>query len=145
MVPSSGASTTEMKSTWPSVAHCALTLAPSCSTSLFTSMIRCGLFLTVCTPSGVRVVSIRYVGIVGLLRDRRGRALRGGRPPYAVVPDREDSRRLAEGPPGALPGSSDGSRSAIGASAGRAGENRVMRHSARWVVTALVCGLATAG
>ena len=33
----SGASTTVMKSYWPSVAHCSLTLTPSCSTSLFTS------------------------------------------------------------------------------------------------------------
>src|ERR1035441_9046048 len=55
---------TEMKSTCPSVAHCALTVAPSCSTSLLTSVMRCGLFFTVCTPSGVRVESMMYVGMV---------------------------------------------------------------------------------
>src|SRR3954467_11700901 len=63
IVLSSGASTTLMKSNWPSVAHCALTLAPSCSTSLLTSRMRCGLFLTVWTPSGVSVESMTYVGI----------------------------------------------------------------------------------
>src|SRR5689334_12474873 len=51
-----------MKSKWPSVAHCALTVAPSCSTSLLTSRIRAGLFLTVWTPSGVSVESMMYVG-----------------------------------------------------------------------------------
>ena len=54
IVFSSGASTTFTKSNWPSVAHCALTVAPSCSTSRLTSLIRDGLFLIVCTPSGVR-------------------------------------------------------------------------------------------
>ena len=44
-----------MKSKWPSVAHWALTVAPSCSTSLLTSRMRAGLFLTVWTPSGVSV------------------------------------------------------------------------------------------
>src|SRR3954471_7609225 len=63
MAPSLGASTTEMKSMCPSVAHWAFTLAPSCSTSLLTSLIRSGLFLTVWTPSGVSVVSMMYVGI----------------------------------------------------------------------------------
>src|SRR3954447_26933871 len=51
------------KSKWPSVAHCALTVAPSCSTSLLTSRMRAGLFLTVWTPSGVRVESMMYVGM----------------------------------------------------------------------------------
>ena len=37
IVLSSGASTTVMKSYWPSVAHWSLTLTPSCSTSLLTS------------------------------------------------------------------------------------------------------------
>src|SRR3954447_17382885 len=63
IVLSSGASTTLMKSNWPSVAHWAFTLAPSCSTSLLTSRMRCGLFLTVWTPSGVSVESMTYVGI----------------------------------------------------------------------------------
>src|SRR3954447_1419755 len=51
------------KSNRPSVAHCALTSAPSDSISLFTSRMRFGLFFTVCTPSGDSVVSITYVGI----------------------------------------------------------------------------------
>src|SRR5690349_2471563 len=51
-----------MKSKWPSVAHWAFTVAPSCSTSLLTSRIRAGLFLTVWTPSGVSVESMMYVG-----------------------------------------------------------------------------------
>src|SRR4051794_35908107 len=63
MVFSSGASTMFTKSKWPSVAHCALTVAPSCSTSLLTSRMRAGLFLTVWTPSGVRVESMMYVGM----------------------------------------------------------------------------------
>src|SRR5215208_925051 len=63
MVCSSGASTTFTKSNCPRVAHCALTVAPSCSISLETSLMRCGLFLTVCTPSGVSVVSMMYVGM----------------------------------------------------------------------------------
>src|SRR5215208_2291607 len=50
------------KSKRPSTAHCAVTVAPSCSISLFTSRIRCGLLLRVCTPSGVRVLSITNVG-----------------------------------------------------------------------------------
>src|SRR5215208_2106319 len=50
------------KSKRPRTAHCATTFAPSCSTSWFTSRIRDGLFLTVCTPSGVSVLSITYVG-----------------------------------------------------------------------------------
>src|SRR4051812_11057016 len=54
------------KSKWPSVAHCALTVAPSCSTSLLTSRMRAGLFLTVWTPSGVRVESMMYVGMLRL-------------------------------------------------------------------------------
>src|SRR5215207_8632477 len=59
---SSGASTTLTKSKWPSVAHWAFTVAPSCSISLLTSLMRAGLFLTVCTPSGVNVVSMIQVG-----------------------------------------------------------------------------------
>src|ERR1700729_3556142 len=69
-VLSSGASITLMKSNCPSVAHCALTVAPSCSTSRFTSRMRAGLFLIVCTPSGVSVVSMMYVGTLALLRVR---------------------------------------------------------------------------
>src|SRR5215213_111037 len=62
IVFSSGASTMFTKSYWPSTAHWAVTVAPSCSISLFTSRIRCGLLLRVCTPSGVRVLSITNVG-----------------------------------------------------------------------------------
>ena len=58
IVASSGASTTFTKSKRPSVDHCAFTEAPSCSSSLLTSLMRCGLFLTVCTPSGDRVDSM---------------------------------------------------------------------------------------
>ena len=58
MVFSSGASTMFTKSKEPSVAHCALTSAPSCSTSRLTSLMRCGLFLTVWMPSGVSVESM---------------------------------------------------------------------------------------
>ena len=58
IVCSSGASTMFTKSYWPSVAHWALTSAPSCSTSRLTSLIRCGLFLTVWTPSGDSVESM---------------------------------------------------------------------------------------
>src|SRR5881227_2523276 len=61
MVFSSGASTTLTKSKCPSVAHCALTVAPSCSISRLTSLMREGLFLMVWTPSGVRVESMMYV------------------------------------------------------------------------------------
>src|SRR3954451_14744439 len=68
IVPSSGASTMLMKSNWPSVAHCALTLAPSCSTSWLTSRMRCGLFLTVCTPSGVKEDNMMYVGMTAFPR-----------------------------------------------------------------------------
>src|SRR3954451_4617256 len=63
IVASSGASMTLMKSKRPSVDHCCLTEAPSCSISLLTSRMRDGLFLTVWTPSGVRVVSMMYVGM----------------------------------------------------------------------------------
>src|SRR5215212_4501998 len=62
IVFSSGASTMFTKSYRPRTAHCAVTVAPSCSISLFTSRIRCGLLLRVCTPSGVRVLSITNVG-----------------------------------------------------------------------------------
>src|SRR3954452_25125005 len=50
------------KSYRPSTAHCALTVAPSCSISLFTSRIRPGFCLMVWTPSGVRVLSSTNVG-----------------------------------------------------------------------------------
>ena len=50
------------KSKEPSVAHCALTSAPSCSTSRLTSRMRDGLFLIVWMPSGVSVESMMYVG-----------------------------------------------------------------------------------
>src|SRR5437899_137990 len=63
IVVSSGASSTLTKSYWPRVAHCAVTVAPSCSTSLLTSRIRLGLFFSVATPSEVNVVSRMYVGI----------------------------------------------------------------------------------
>ena len=63
IVFSSGASTTLTKSKRPSTAHCALTVAPSCSISLLTSRMRCGLFLIVCMPSGVSVESMMYVGM----------------------------------------------------------------------------------
>ena len=46
------------KSKRPSTAHCALTVAPSCSISLLTSRIREGLFLIVWTPSGFSVLSM---------------------------------------------------------------------------------------
>src|SRR5919206_3454172 len=68
MVFSSGASTMFTKSYRPSVAHCALTVAPSCSSSWLTSLMRCGLFLTVCTPSGDRVDSMMYVGMAAFRR-----------------------------------------------------------------------------
>src|SRR3954470_22432521 len=63
MTLSSGASTIDTKSKRPSTAHCDLTVAPSCSTSLLTSRIRAGLFFTVWTPSGVSVESMMYVGM----------------------------------------------------------------------------------
>src|SRR6201747_1660429 len=63
IVDSSGASTMLTKSKRPRTDHCCLTVAPSCSTSEFTSRMRCGLFLTVCTPSGVSVDSMMYVGM----------------------------------------------------------------------------------
>src|SRR3954465_7785786 len=78
MVFSSGASTTEMKSKWRRVAHCALTVAPSCSTSRLTSRIRAGLFLMVWTPSGVSVHSMMYVATEAPL----GHTLR--RPFYSI-------------------------------------------------------------
>src|SRR5918992_3463014 len=61
---SSGASMMFTKSKRPSTAHCAFTVTPSCSISLLTSRIRDGLLFSVCTPSGVRVLSITYVGNV---------------------------------------------------------------------------------
>src|SRR5688572_23625990 len=56
------------KSKCPSVAHWAFTVAPSCSISLLTSRMRCGLFLTVWTPSGVSVESMMKVGMERLYR-----------------------------------------------------------------------------
>src|SRR3954453_12612845 len=89
MVVSSGASTMFTKSKRPSVAHCALTVAPSCSISLFTSRIRDGLFLIVWTPSGVRVLSRMKVGIGAPLGEgRTGWVL-------AVFPLRRKRSRLA--------------------------------------------------
>src|SRR3954463_12517648 len=67
---------TLMKSKRPSVDHCCLTDAPSCSISLLTSRMRDGLFLTVWTPSGVRVVSMMYVGMGGTLEEQRGETAR---------------------------------------------------------------------
>src|SRR3954454_1942917 len=69
MTFSSGTSTTLTKSYWPIVAHCALTTAPSCSTSLLTSLMRFGLFLTVWTPSDDSCASMMYVGMAGVLLD----------------------------------------------------------------------------
>src|SRR3954454_4297032 len=63
IVVSSGASTMLTKSNRPRTDHWALTVAPSCSTSVLTSRMRCGLFLTVWTPSGVRVDSMMNVGM----------------------------------------------------------------------------------
>src|SRR5215213_4349645 len=86
IVFSSGASTIEMKSKCPSVAHWALTVAPSCSTSLLTSRMRAGLFLTVWTPSGVSVESMMYVGTglpPWLAGGARARCIRSF-PPHAV-------------------------------------------------------------
>src|SRR3954466_4975519 len=73
IVVSSGASTIETKSKRPRTDHWALTVAPSCSTSVLTSRMRCGLFLTVWTPSGVSVESMMNVGIALLLPDPRVR------------------------------------------------------------------------
>src|SRR5258708_39761653 len=89
---------TEMKSTWPSVAHCSLTGAPSCSTSLLTSRIRCGLFLTVWTPSGVRVESMMYVGMRSFYPIR---VFRGARP-LDLLASGPSMRRLATALPLAL-------------------------------------------
>src|SRR5687768_15803438 len=75
-----------MKSKWPSVAHWAFTDAPSCSTSLLTSRMRAGLFLTVWTPSGVSVESMMYVGTglpPWLAGGARARCIRSF-PPHAV-------------------------------------------------------------
>src|ERR1039457_3823266 len=95
-----------MKSNWPSVAHCARTVAPSCSISLLTSRMRCGLFLTVCTPSAVSVDSMMYVGtrsppLLGMtvaLRLAQGctrYARRAAVPTTVVQPLRSISRVLA--------------------------------------------------
>src|SRR6185436_18520675 len=63
IVFSSGASTTLTKSKRPRTAHCAFTVAPSCSISLLTSRMRCGFVLIVCVPSGVSLESMMYVGM----------------------------------------------------------------------------------
>src|SRR3954453_19441143 len=63
MVAASGASTTFTKSNGPSVAHWWRTLAPSSSTSRFTSRSRSGLAFSVCTPCAVRLESMMEVGI----------------------------------------------------------------------------------
>src|SRR3954453_22618713 len=89
MTFSSGTSTTLTKSYWPMVAHCALTLAPSCSTSLLTSLMRLGLFLTVWTPSAESRASMMYVGMGEAVLDRltgRRRARRHAAGPGAARP-----------------------------------------------------------
>jgi len=58
IVAASGASTTFTKSNGPSVAHWCKTLAPSSSTSLFTSRSRSGFDFSVCTPCAVRLDSM---------------------------------------------------------------------------------------
>src|SRR4051794_20909973 len=63
MVAESGASTTFTKSYSPRVAHWCTTLAPSSSTSLFTSRRRSGFAFSVCTPCGVRLERRMYVAI----------------------------------------------------------------------------------
>src|SRR5436305_14515726 len=75
---------TLMKSKRPRVDHCSLTEAPSCSISLLTSRMRDGLFLTVWTTSGVRVVSMMYVGMSRRLNEQRGE-VRQAAVPAAVV------------------------------------------------------------
>src|SRR5215207_2520829 len=105
MVFSSGASTIAMKSKCPSVADWALTVAPSCSTSLLTSRMRAGLFLAVWTPSGVSVESMMYVGTglpPWLAGGARARCIRSF-PPRAVfrepdAPTAPDPRGRRRGP-----------------------------------------------
>src|SRR5438128_2918436 len=63
IVSASGASTTLTKSKGPRVAHWCMTLAPSSSTSRFTSRSRSGFAFRVWTPWAVRVDSMMYVGI----------------------------------------------------------------------------------
>src|SRR5438067_5335625 len=63
IVAVSGASTTLTKSKSPSVDHWCSTLAPSSSTSRFTSRRRSGFDRSVCTPWAVSVVSRMYVGM----------------------------------------------------------------------------------
>src|SRR4051794_35429362 len=75
---------TLMKSKRPRVDHCSLTVAPSCSISLLTSRMRDGLFLTVWTPSGVRVVSMMYVGMAGRLIEQGHELRQASAPPLLV-------------------------------------------------------------
>src|SRR4051794_7761417 len=79
-----------MKSKRPSVAHCEVTFAPSCSTSRLTSRIRAGLFLIVWTPSDVSVVRRMEVGM---------RASDSGR-----VPDDAELQPWFENAIGSVPG-----------------------------------------
>src|SRR5947209_8430889 len=112
IVFSSGASTTFTKSKRPSAAHCAVTFAPSDSTSRLTSRIRAGLFFTVCTPSGVNVVSMMNVGTAlpshtNCVLTARRSGLYGARPPRAPRgsgargrrPRRRSRRPAAKAPP----------------------------------------------
>src|SRR3954447_9915114 len=75
MVCSSGASTAVTKSYCPSVAYWETTLTPICSTSWFTSAIRPGWFFSVRTPSAVRFVNIKNVGISGSSQGLDGHCL----------------------------------------------------------------------
>src|SRR4051794_5914904 len=86
-----------MKSNRPSVAHCAVTLAPICSSSRLTSLMRFGLFFTVWTPSAVRVVSMMNVGI-GLLSDGYVRRYRRNRPASESLLNRKASSTSPHGP-----------------------------------------------
>src|SRR4051794_192526 len=87
------------KSYRPRTAHWALTVAPSCSISLFTSRTRCGLLLRVCTPSGVRVLSITNVGTW---------ILSAWSTSARNVPSRHDSLSGRRGGSGRARGSGDG-------------------------------------
>lgn len=63
IVSLSGASTMFTKSYLPIVAYCSMTLAPSFSISLLTSLTRSGRSLIVFLPSEVRVVNMMYIAI----------------------------------------------------------------------------------
>src|SRR5262245_65501681 len=90
---------TVTKSYSPRVAHWLLTWTPSCSTSLFTSWTRPGLFLRDLTPSEVSLVSMMNVGIstspLSLYRRPWGaapaRGRRAGSPFFHVAPRRATS------------------------------------------------------